>query len=96
MIPTLVIGVREGLEASLIVGIIASFLARSGRRDALRSMWTGVGAATLLCVGVGVALVTLSGELPERAQEGMETVIGAAAVVMVTLMIIWMSRHARS
>lgn len=95
MIPTLVIGLREGLEASLIVGIIASFLARSGRRDALRQMWTGVVAATVLCVGIGIALVSLSGELPERAQEGMETVIGAAAVIMVTLMIVWMGRHAR-
>lgn len=95
MIPTLVIGLREGLEASLIVGIIASFLARSGRRDALRSMWLGVAAAVLLCVGIGIALVALSGELPQRAQEGMETVIGALAVVMVTLMVIWMSRRAR-
>ncbi len=95
MIPTLVIGLREGLEASLIVGIIASFLARNGRRDALRQMWAGVVAATVLCVGIGVALVALSGNLPQQAQEGMETVIGAAAVVMVTLMIVWMSRHAR-
>jgi len=95
LIPTLVIGLREGLEASLIVGIIASFLARSGRRDALRSMWIGVGAATLLCVGIGIALVTLSAELPQQAQEGLETVVGAAAVIMVTLMIIWMSRRAR-
>ena len=95
MIPTLVIGLREGLEASLIVGIIASFLARSGRRDALRSMWTGVGAAVILCTGIGVALVTLSADLPQRAQEGLETVIGALAVVMVTLMVVWMSRRAR-
>jgi high-affinity iron transporter len=96
VIPTLVIGLREGLEASLIVGIVASFLARSGRRDALRSMWIGVGAAVLLCAGIGIALVTLSADLPQRAQEGMETVIGALAVVMVTMMIIWMSRRARS
>ena len=45
MIPTLVIGLREGLEASLIVGIIASFLAKNGRRDALRQTWIGVIAA---------------------------------------------------
>ncbi|MYR00428.1 FTR1 family protein, partial [Streptomyces sp. SID6139] len=42
MIPTLVIGLREGLEASLIVGIIAAFLAGAGRRDALRQVWIGV------------------------------------------------------
>jgi high-affinity iron transporter len=96
VIPTLVIGLREGLEASLIVGIIASFLARNGRRDALRATWIGVIAATILCVVVGIALVKLSEDLPQQAQEGLETVIGALAVVMVTSMIIWMNKHARS
>src|SRR5215813_3885639 len=96
MLATLVIGLREGLEASLIVGIIASFLARNGRRDALRATWLGVAAATVLCVGIGVALVQLSRDLPQQAQEGLETVIGALAVVMVTFMIVWMNKHARS
>ena len=96
MIPTLVIGLREGLEASLIVGIIASFLARNGRRDALRATWIGVITATILCIGVGIALVQLSKDLPQQAQEGLETVIGALAVIMVTSMIIWMNKHARS
>jgi len=96
LIPTLVIGLREGLEASLIVGIIASFLARNGRRDALRATWIGVVTATILCIAVGVALVRLSEDLPQQAQEGLETVIGALAVIMVTSMIIWMNRHARS
>lgn len=95
MIPTLVIGLREGVEASLIVGIIAAFLRRSGRRDALRQVWFGVGAAVVLCLAIGIGLITLSRELPQRAQEGLETVIGVFAVVMVTFMIVWMSRHAR-
>jgi high-affinity iron transporter len=96
VIPTLVIGLREGLEASLIVGIIASFLAKNGRRDALRQTWIGVIAAVIVCLAVGIGLVTLSRELPQKAQEGLETVIGAFAVVMVTFMIIWMNKHARS
>ena len=96
MIPTLVIGLREGLEASLIVGIIASFLARNGRRDALKATWIGVGTAVVLCLAIGIALVTLSRDLPQKAQEGLETVVGAFAVVMVTFMILWMSKHARS
>ncbi|MFJ8494519.1 iron uptake transporter permease EfeU [Streptomyces sp. NPDC094038] len=95
MIPTLVIGLREGLEASLIVGIIAAFLGSNGRRDALRQVWIGVTAAVLLCLLIGIALITLSRELPQREQEGLETVIGAFAVVMVTFMILWMNRHAR-
>jgi high-affinity iron transporter len=96
MIPTLVIGLREGVEASLIVGIIAAFLSKSGRRDALRQVWIGVGAAVVLCVAVGVGLVLLSRELPQKAQEGLETVIGLFALVMVTFMIVWMTKHARS
>lgn len=95
MIPTLVIGLREGVEASLIVGIIAAFLGRNRRQDALRQVWLGVAVAVALCLLIGIGLVALSRELPQRAQEGLETVIGAFAVVMVTFMILWMSRHAR-
>ncbi|GAA4209991.1 iron uptake transporter permease EfeU [Actinocatenispora rupis] len=95
MIPTLVIGLREGLEASLIVGIIAAFLGRNGRRDALRQVWIGVLAAVVLCLAIGTGLVVLSHELPQQAQEGMETVIGLFAVVMVTFMILWMAKHSR-
>jgi len=96
VIPTLVIGLREGLEASLIVGIIASFLARNGRRDALKATWIGVGAAIILCLAIGIALVTLSRELPQQQQEALETIVGAFAVVMVSFMIVWMGKHARS
>jgi high-affinity iron transporter len=49
-----------------------------------------------LCIAVGIALVRLSEDLPQQAQEGLETVIGALAVIMVTSMIIWMNKHARS
>ena len=94
MLPTLVIGLREGLEAALIVGIIAAFLRKQGRRDLLRWMGLGVGAALALCLAAGIALEAVSRDLPQRQQEGLETVIGALAVVLVTYMIIWMRRHA--
>ena len=95
MLPTFVIGLREGLEAALIVGIIAAFLRKQGRRDLLRWVWLGVGTAILLCVAAGVALNVLSKDLPQRQQEGLETVIGALAVGMVTYMVIWMKRNSR-
>jgi high-affinity iron transporter len=95
MLPTLVIGLREGLEASLIVGIVAGFLAGQGRRDALRQVWAGVLAAVVICLGVGVGLQLLSADLPQAQQEGLETVIGLFAVAMVTYMVVWMRRHAR-
>ena len=56
MLPSLVIGLREGLEAALIVGIIAAFLRANGRLDLLRWVWFGVAAAVAVCLGVGIAL----------------------------------------
>jgi high-affinity iron transporter len=95
MLPTFVIGLREGLEAALIVGIIASFLAQQGRRDALRGVWLGVSVAVLICVGVAVALQLVSSDLPQQQQERLETVVGCVAVLMVSYMVLWMRRHAR-
>jgi high-affinity iron transporter len=95
VLPTLVVMLREGVESSLIVGIVAAFLGKQGSRRALRAMWVGVVAAALVCVGVGVGLHVLSRELPQRQQEMLETVIGAVAVAMVTYMVVWMKRHAR-
>ncbi|MHA7306622.1 iron uptake transporter permease EfeU [Arthrobacter sp. TMN-49] len=94
MLATLVIGLREGLEAALIVGMIAAFLRRNG--SSLKHMWLGVGAAVLLSAVVGIALELVSAALPQQQQEAMETVIGAVAVVIVTFMILWMSKNARS
>jgi high-affinity iron transporter len=95
VLPTFVIGLREGLEASLIVGIVAAFLARQGRRDALRQVWVGVAAAVVLCLGIAIALRVVAADLPQKEQEGLETVVGALAVGMVTAMVLWMRKHAR-
>lgn len=95
MLPTLVIGLREGLEAALIVGVVAAFLGQRGRRDALRQVWIGVAAAVALCLVIAVGLQVLSANLPQREQEGLETIVGLLAVVMVTYMIVWMNRHSR-
>jgi high-affinity iron transporter len=95
MLPTFVIGLREGLEAALIIGIVAAFLRQRGRLDALRWVWAGVAAAIAICVAAGIGLQIASADLPQKQQEGLETVVGAAAVLMVTYMAIWMRRHAR-
>ncbi|WP_394938970.1 iron uptake transporter permease EfeU [Psychromicrobium sp. YIM B11713] len=94
MLATLVIGLREGLEAALIVGIIAAFLKRNGK--SLGAMWFGVVSAVAISIGVGVTLELISVSLPQSQQEGMESIIGAIAVVMVTGMIFWMSKNART
>jgi high-affinity iron transporter len=95
MLPTFVIGLREGLEAALIVGIVAAFLRQQGRWEALRWVWAGVALAVGICATVGVALEIVSRELPSRQQEALETIVGLVAVAAVTFMIVWMKRHGR-
>src|ERR1051325_976723 len=94
MLPTFVIGLREGVEAALIVSIIATFLRQEGRKDALRWVWVGVVAAAAICLAIGVLLQIVDDELPQKEQEGLETVVGAIAVGIVTWMVIWMRRNA--
>jgi FTR1 family protein len=94
MLPTFVIGLREGVEAALIVSIIATFLRQEGRTDALRWVWVGVISAAAICLAVGIGLQLVDQELPQKEQEGLETVVGAIAVGIVTFMIVWMRRHA--
>jgi high-affinity iron transporter len=90
-----VIGLREGLEASLIVGIIAAFLIQRGERRALRPMWLGVVAAIVLCAAVAVVLRVVGESLPLRQREAMEGTLALLAVAGVTYMIVWMRRHSR-
>jgi len=95
MLPTFIIGLREGLEAALIVGIIAAFLIQRGERKALRPMWYGVGLAVALCTGVALALEALDQSLPHKHQEGLATILALLAVAGVTYMVVWMKRHSR-
>ncbi|SOX54448.1 high-affinity Fe2+/Pb2+ permease [Mycobacterium ahvazicum] len=90
---TFLIGLREGLEATLIVSIVAAFLKRN--RQSTRPMFAGVALAVLISIAVGVGLDLFSATLPQAQQEMMETVINAIAVVFVTSMIIWMNRNSR-
>ena len=96
MLPTFVIGLREGVEASLIVGIVAAFLRQQGRRDALRADVGRRRCSLSRCASASrSALQVLDQALPQRQQEQLETVVAAIAVGMVTFMIVWMRRHAR-
>ena len=90
-----VIGLREGVEAALVVGIIATFLRQQGRFDALRWMWAGVALAVAACATVAVILEVVDTLLPQRQQEAFEAIVGLVAVAMVSYMIVFMRRHAR-
>jgi high-affinity iron transporter len=95
MLPTFVIGLREGLEASLIVGIIAAFLIQRDQREALRPMWIGVAIAVGLCATVAVVLRLVGESLPFQQRELMEGILALIAVAGVTYMVVWMRRHSR-
>ena len=93
MLATFVIGLREGLEAVLVVSIVAAFLKRNG--ISRRPMWFGVFTAVLICIAVGVGLQAFERALPQAQQEGLEAIIGVVAVIFVTAMVVWMGRNAR-
>jgi high-affinity iron transporter len=95
VLPTFIIGLREGLEASLIIGIIAAFLIQRGERRALRPMWYGVSLAIGLCAGVAAVLEAVGQALPHTQQEGLASVMALLAVGGVTYMVVWMKRHSR-
>jgi high-affinity iron transporter len=91
------IGLREGLEASLVVSILVAFLVKSGRRARLAQVWTGVAAAVALSVGFGAVLTYVAHDLLTfQQQELFEAIASILAVAFVTWMIFWMRRFARS
>jgi high-affinity iron transporter len=95
VLPTFVIGLREGLEAALIIGIIAAFLLQRGERRALGWMWAGVGLAAALCLGIAFVFQAVDRSLPHDAQEMLAAAMALVAVGGVTYMIVWMRRHSR-
>ncbi|MFF5203038.1 MULTISPECIES: iron uptake transporter permease EfeU [Micromonospora] len=98
MFATYLIGLREGLEATLVVSILVAFLVKSQRRDRLPQVWAGVGLAVALSVLFGWLIEYTSTSLLSRSddRELFEAVTSVAAVVFVTWMIFWMRRAART
>ncbi|HXJ26148.1 MAG TPA: FTR1 family protein [Streptosporangiaceae bacterium] len=97
MLATLVIFLREGIEASMIVAILLAYLDRLGRREYFRDVFLGVGAGLLLATGGGVAAyLTISSYDGSRVQTIFETVTYVLAAAVLTYMTFWMRNHARS
>ncbi len=96
MLATLVIFLREGVEASMIVAILLAYLSRTGQRRYFRDVYAGVGAALVLA-GTGgiVAYLTIRSYAGSRAQTIFETATYLLAAVILTYMTFWMRSHAR-
>ena len=92
---SVLITLREGLEISLVLAILATSLVRAGRSDALRPMWVGAGVAFAVCVVGGVAFHLAVGEFEGTSEQLIEGALAASAAVVLTWMIFWMRRNAR-
>ncbi|PSJ80994.1 iron uptake transporter permease EfeU [Neisseria iguanae] len=96
MLIAFLIMLREGIEAALIVGIVAGFLKQSGHAHLMPKVWLGVVLAAFLCFGLGWGIHRVTGEIPQKQQELVVGVIGLVAVAMLTYMILWMKKAAKS
>ncbi|ACA15000.1 iron permease FTR1 [Methylobacterium sp. 4-46] len=96
MLIAFLIMLREGIEAALIVGIIAGYLAQTGRRAWMPAVWTGVVLAALLCLALGLVLDRVGAEFPQKQQEMVEGAIALLAAGMLSGMVFWMRKAARS
>jgi high-affinity iron transporter len=94
MLGALLITLREGLEASLIVGIILAYLARTDNRQSFKFVWLGVALAVLVSLVAGGLVYLLMGELSGQAGEIFEGVAMFVAVGVLTWMIFWMRKQA--
>ena len=95
MVANYLIGLREGLEASLVVGILVAYVVKAGHRSRLGAVWAGTGIAVALSLGFGAVLTATSSSMSDEAEHGFAGTMSIIAVALVTWMVFWMRRTAR-
>ena len=90
------IGLREGIEAALVVSILLTYLVRTNRNPLIRFVWYGVAAAVVASIFIAVGLESISGELSETLEPIFAGTVSFVAVGFVTWMIFWMKRSAKT
>ncbi len=93
MLGSYLIGIREGLEAALIISILASYLKKVGQHRQIRTMMVGVIAAIVASIVIGLALSISLKDLPAYTQENITGAASILAVIFITWMIFWMSKN---
>jgi high-affinity iron transporter len=96
VLQTFLTGLREGLEAALVVSILMSFMVRSGHRDRIPALWAGVAVAVIVSFGFGALLHYTSASMSFEAREAFGGILSIVAVAFVTWMVFWMKRASRS
>jgi high-affinity iron transporter len=90
------ITLREGLEISLVLAILISYLVKSNRGSEQSAVWLGSGLAALLCVALGLAFHLIAGGLNGHVEQAVEGVLATLAASVLTWMVFWMRKNART
>jgi high-affinity iron transporter len=96
LVSSLLLSLREGLEAALVIGIVLAVLKKIDRRDLVPAVWSGALAAVLLSLAVAFVLIQLSISFEGKAEQIFEGLAMLSAAALLTWMILWMRKHGSS